>query len=38
MLEVTVDPGSTFPLTITSGTLVLPDTYPYAPFQTGEKP
>lgn len=33
MLEVTLDPGSAFPLTFTSGTLVLPDTYPYEPFQ-----
>jgi hypothetical protein len=31
MLEVTLDPGSMFPLTFTSGTLVLPDTYPFAP-------
>ncbi|MGW8315027.1 MAG: PhoPQ-activated pathogenicity-related family protein [Bacteroidales bacterium] len=38
MLEVRLDPGSEFPLTFTSGTLVLPDTYPYAPFQSEDTP
>ena len=32
MLEVIIDPGSTFPLTFTTGTLVTPDTYPFGPF------
>lgn len=33
MLEITLDPGSAAPLTFTTGTVVLPETYPYAPFQ-----
>lgn len=33
MLEVTIAPESAFPLTFTTGTLVLPDSYPYQPFE-----
>jgi PhoPQ-activated pathogenicity-related protein len=32
MLEVVFDPGTSFPLTFTTGTLVTPDTYPFEPF------
>lgn len=38
LLEITLDPASAFPLTFTSGTLVLPDTYPHAPFQPEREP
>lgn len=33
LLEVVFDPGSKFPLTLTSGTLITPDRYPYPPFE-----
>jgi len=33
MLEVIIDPESDFPLTFTTGTLVLPDLYPFQPFK-----
>jgi PhoPQ-activated pathogenicity-related protein len=33
LLEVIFNPGSDFPLTFTSGTLVTPDKYPFAPFE-----
>jgi PhoPQ-activated pathogenicity-related protein len=32
MMEVVFNPDSDFPLTLTSGTLVTPDTYPFDPF------
>jgi PhoPQ-activated pathogenicity-related protein len=38
MLEVTLDQGSMFPLTFTTGTLVLPDSYPFEPFQPAVRP
>jgi PhoPQ-activated pathogenicity-related protein len=34
LVEVIFNPGSVFPLTFTSGTVVTPDTYPFPPFQT----
>ena len=33
LLEVVFNPDSELPLTLTSGTLVTPDTYPFKPFQ-----
>ena len=33
LVEVVFNPGSEFPLTLTSGTVVTPDTYPFEPFQ-----
>jgi PhoPQ-activated pathogenicity-related protein len=33
LVEVIFDPGTVFPLTFTSGTVVAPDTYPFPPFQ-----
>jgi PhoPQ-activated pathogenicity-related protein len=33
LLEITIDPDGDFPLTFTTGTLVIPDTYPYEPFK-----
>jgi PhoPQ-activated pathogenicity-related protein len=33
LLEVVFNPGSEFPLTFTSGTLVTPDKYPFPPFE-----
>lgn len=35
LVEVVFNPESEFPLTLTSGTLVTPDTYPFDPFQPG---
>jgi PhoPQ-activated pathogenicity-related protein len=32
MVEMVFNPGSPFPLTFTTGTLVTPDTYPHSPF------
>ena len=34
LFEIIFDPGSVFPLTFTTGTLVTPDTYPYPSFRT----
>jgi hypothetical protein len=33
MLELVFDPGTRFPLTLTSGTLITPDQYPFPPFE-----
>jgi PhoPQ-activated pathogenicity-related protein len=33
LLEVIFNPDSDYPLTFTSGTLVTPDLYPFAPFE-----
>jgi PhoPQ-activated pathogenicity-related protein len=33
LLEVVFQPDSEFPLTLTSGTLITPDSYPYDPFE-----
>ena len=33
LVEIIFDPGTDFPLTFTSGTLVTPDTYPFPPFE-----
>jgi len=33
LVEIIFDPGTDFPLTFSSGTLVTPDTYPFPPFQ-----
>ena len=33
LVEIIFNPGSDFPLTFTSGTLVTPDEYPFLPFQ-----
>jgi len=33
LVEVIFNPGSEFPLTLTTGTLVTPDRYPFGPFQ-----
>jgi len=35
LVEIIFDPGTDFPLTFTSGTMVTPDTYPFPPFQLG---
>jgi hypothetical protein len=35
LLEVIFNPVSDFPLTLTSGTVVLPDSYPFNPFVPG---
>jgi len=35
LLEVIFNPGSEFPLTLTSGTVVTPDSYPFDPFVPG---
>jgi len=32
LLEVVFHPDSEFPLTLTTGTLITPDTYPFDPF------
>ncbi|MBW6501684.1 MAG: PhoPQ-activated pathogenicity-related family protein [Bacteroidales bacterium] len=34
LVEVIFGPGTIFPLTFTTGTVVTPDTYPFPPFQT----
>ena len=33
LMEVVFNPESEFPLTLTTGTLVTPDSYPFDPFQ-----
>jgi hypothetical protein len=33
LVEVVFNPESEFPLTLTTGTLVTPDRYPFGPFQ-----
>jgi PhoPQ-activated pathogenicity-related protein len=33
LLEVVFNPGSSFPLTLTSGTLITPEQYPFPPFE-----
>ena len=33
LVEVVFDPDSEFPLTLTTGTLITPDTYPFDPFE-----
>ncbi len=32
LIEIIINPNSDFPFTFTSGTLVLPDVYPFPPF------
>jgi len=36
LVEIIFNPVSDYPLTFTSGTLVTPDTYPFAPFEPAE--
>jgi len=33
LLEIVFNPGSEFPLTLTTGTLITPDSYPFEPFR-----